>query len=140
MSNSFEFFWPIVFNHAKEIKLGFDFAIKKRYTYFMRELIEQTGDLAFSKFKTDYEEKDGLAGWEVAGWELINAIEMDIQLFPEFEEVVKEQLISRLNEAGVSTKDISQYVRRCNFPEEAKMQKKYALIEKLESAKPQKDE
>ena len=122
------------FNHAKEIRLGFNYAREKHYINFMRELIKQTGNLAFSKFKADYEEKNGLAGWEVAGWELINAIELDIQRFPELGDLVKNELVTRLNEAGVETRDISQYVSRCNFPVEAKMQKKYNLIEKLESA------
>ena len=128
------------FNHAKEIGLGFDFAKEKRYLNFMSELIKQTGELAFSKFKIDYEEKNGLAGWEVAGWELINAIELDVQQFPEFENLVKDELIARLNKAGVETRDISQYVRRCNFPNESKMEKKYELIAKLESAKTQNEE
>lgn len=122
------------FNHAKEINLGFTYARDKHYTNFMCELIKHTGKLAFSKFKTDYEEKEGLEGWEVAGWELINAIEIDVQQFPELGDLVKQELVSRLNQAGVETRDISQYISKCNFSTDAKMEKKYSLIEKLETA------
>ncbi len=120
------------FNHTKEIKQGFDYAMRKNYTHFMRNIIKQTGELACSKFKADYETKRGLEGWELAGWELINAIVIDIKQFPDFENIVQDELINRLNEAGVETHEIKQYISKCNFPENTKLKKKYDLIQQLE--------
>lgn len=123
------------FNHAKEIKLGFDYAKEKNYVHFMRDLIRQTGELACSKFKTDYEEKKGLEGWELAGWELINAIYINIQEFPEFEELVQSALIDRLYDAGVRSQEIEEYIKRYNFPDSTNFKKKYKLIRQLENGK-----
>ncbi len=121
------------FNHANEIKLGFDYAKEKSYAHFMRDLIRQTGELACSKFKADYKEKKGLEGWELAGWELINAFDISIQEFPEFEELVQSALIDRLYDAGVKSQEIEDYIKRYDFPDSTNFKKKYKLIRQLEN-------